>query len=618
MQRKRKAADYIFMALFALLLGLAVWAVTTADWEARHWDNLDMDMLVGQLATPVEGTGRGIIDEFINGCVVPAVVTAVCAGALLYLMRYERYFARLVRAGTMLGISFFCGMLGYAYDLLGVSGYVEDINTESAYIEDNYVDPRSVRLTFPEQKRNLIYIWLESMESTFCDEAHGGAFPENVIPGLTKIAEQNVSFTGDRGGVNGAYSVAGTTWTMGATFAQTSGLPLKIPLTESSMDSQDTFFPNMVNLGDILEQNGYQQAYLIGSDGNFAGRKLYFEEHGNYTVWDHPYSLSVGEIPEGYNVWWGYEDVKLFEFAKKHLTEMAASGQPFNLSILTADTHFPNGYVCPLCHKEHGSDQYSNVMSCSSRQVHAFVRWLERQDFYENTTVILCGDHITMNVGYCADIDPEYTRHVYTTILNPAAEVADPTRFREYSSMDLFPTTLAAMGVEIPGDRLGLGVNLFSDQDTLVEKDGFAEVDRQMKRRSAFVDSLSGIDERTYELSEVLRTLDTGMEAVYYPNGIRCTLHGLAPYEKEIEDLGVFAEKIEGNTRTTLSMNTAFFKSDGTYTVRIPYDGLEDYDEFLINIYATIDGGRIKVDAGGYRCDQRTRTIWHQEAPEED
>ena len=37
-----------------------------------------------------------------------------------------------------------------------------------------------------------------------------------------------------------------------------------------------------------------------------------------------------------------------------------------------------------------------------------------------------------------------------------------------------------------------------------------------------------------------------------------------------------------------------------------------------INIYATIDGGRIKVDAGGYRCDQRTRTIWRQEAPEED
>ena len=65
-------------------------------------------------------------------------------------------------------------------------------------------------------------------------------------------------------------------------------------------------------------------------------------------------------------------------------------------------------------------------------------------------------------------------------------------------------------------------------------------------------------------------------------------------------------------------MNTAFFRSDGTYTARIPYDGLEDYDEFLINIYATIDGGRVQVDAGGYRCDQKTRTVQRLEtAPEE-
>ena len=618
MQKKRTAADYIFLALFALLIGLGVWAVKTAQWEARHWDNLDMDMLVGQLATTVEGTGHSIMDEFLDGCVRVGVYSGLCAAFVLYMLRRYRFFPHLVRAGTMLGIAFFFGMLGYTYNLLGVSGYMQDINTESNYIEAYYVDPRSVRLTFPEQKRNLIYIWLESMESTFSDERSGGAFPADTIPELTALAEQNVSFTGERGGVNGAYSVAGTTWTMGALFAQTSGLPLKIPLTDSSMGAQETFFPGMTNLGDILAGNGYRQAFLIGSNGVFGGRKLYFEEHGGYEVWDYPYSIEAGEIPADYNVWWGYEDIKLFDFAKKHLTELAAGEQPFNLSILTADTHFPDGYVCPVCRKEFGDDQYSNVMACSSRQVSAFVRWLQRQDFYENTTVILCGDHITMNVGYCDDIDPDYTRHVYTTVLNPAAEIADPARFREYTSMDLFPTTLAAMGVEIEGDRLGLGVNLFSGLDTLVEQDGFEEVDRQMKRRSPFVDSLSGIPEETFALSDELKPLDTRLEAVYYPDGIRCTLHNLEPYAEGIEELGVFAEIIDGDTRTTLSMNTAFFRSDGTYTARIPYDGLEDYDEFLINIYATIDGGRVQVDAGGYWCDQKTRTVQRLEtAPEE-
>jgi phosphoglycerol transferase len=38
--------------------------------------------------------------------------------------------------------------------------------------------------------------------------------------------------------------------------------------------------------------------------------------------------------------------------------------------------------------------------------------------------------------------------------------------------MDIFPTTLAALGFEIEGDRLGLGTNLFSDKPTLWEELG--------------------------------------------------------------------------------------------------------------------------------------------------
>ena len=36
--------------------------------------------------------------------------------------------------------------------------------------------------------------------------------------------------------------------------------------------------------------------------------------------------------------------------------------------------------------------------------------------------------------------------------------------------MDMFPTTIAALGAEIEGDRLGLGVNLYSDKQTLAEQ----------------------------------------------------------------------------------------------------------------------------------------------------
>lgn len=41
---------------------------------------------------------------------------------------------------------------------------------------------------------------------------------------------------------------------------------------------------------------------------------------------------------------------------------------------------------------------------------------------------------------------------------------------RFFSSVDMFPTILAAAGCKIKGDRLGFGVNLFSQEKTLREK----------------------------------------------------------------------------------------------------------------------------------------------------
>ena len=66
----------------------------------------------------------------------------------------------------------------------------------STFIADNYVDPRSVEITFPEQKRNLIYIFLESMETTYADTENGGTFEKNVIPELTTLAQENEDFSG--------------------------------------------------------------------------------------------------------------------------------------------------------------------------------------------------------------------------------------------------------------------------------------------------------------------------------------------------------------------------------------------------------------------------------------
>ena len=121
----------------------------------------------------------------------------------------------------------------------------------------------------------MIYIYLESMETTFADKKSGGAFDENVIPELTQLSMENENFSGHTD-LNGGYSLTGTTWTMGAMFGQTSGLPLLISVDKNSMNTQESFFPGITTLGDILEDAGYRQELVIGSEAVFGGRELYF------------------------------------------------------------------------------------------------------------------------------------------------------------------------------------------------------------------------------------------------------------------------------------------------------------------------------------------------------
>ena len=55
--------------------------------------------------------------------------------------------------------------------------------------------------------------------------------------------------------------------------------------------------------------------------------------------------------------------------------------------------------------------------------------------------------------------------------------------------MDLYPTTLAALGVNIEGNRLALGTNLFSDEETLIEKYGLEYINNELMKTSKFYDS---------------------------------------------------------------------------------------------------------------------------------
>ena len=315
------SAYFLFGFCVSLLSALAMIIYKLSGWVMDTWGLLSIDEIIFHLKVPLEGTNTDVIIDGINACVPLAMMIFLMMITYLIGMKNKKRIALLCMILVMC-ISVETGVKAAygVYVNLDVENYLESQKKESNFIQEEYVDPRSVSLTFPEQKRNLIYIFLESMEATYASVEEGGAFVENYIPELTEIAKNNVSFS-NTDKIGGSHTAVGSSWTVAGLFAQTSGLPLKIfeevEDGNTVLGNNNGFSSSVCNLEDILFQNGYQQCFMIGSDATFGGRRAYFNSHGECEIWDLITAKELGKLPEDYYVWWGYEDAKLFTYAQE-------------------------------------------------------------------------------------------------------------------------------------------------------------------------------------------------------------------------------------------------------------------------------------------------------------
>ncbi len=480
-----KIALLLFFFIISIILtALVIWALSS-------FKRVFMDEILWHLKTSLKGTNAEVIRSAILVGAGSAIIILVPSVILFMKTRKRGKTGRVVYRTYQIATSLILvtGIV-LAYFGFHVKEMIQSHFVYTSFIKDEYVDPGTVTVTFPEQKRNLIYIYMESMEMTFMDKENGGAFKENYIPELTALGKEYEDFSGNSGIANGGTALPCTEWTMGAIFGTTSGLPLKTPLGHNGMIAKKDFFPGVITLGDMLEAEGYKNVLLMGSNAEFGGCDLYYKSHGNFEIHDYPYAKKAGLIPEDYHEWWGFEDDKLFEFARAELTELSAGDQPFQLVIQTMDTHCEDGYVCSKCKDTFGKNQYANVLHCSSETVASFVEWVQEQDFYENTTIVITGDHPTMDTDFCDKVPKKYHQKVFTCIINSAATPADANAVRKYSTIDLFPTVVAALGGTIEGDKLGLGTNLYSETQTLIEQYGYKKVKTMFNRGSKLMEKM--------------------------------------------------------------------------------------------------------------------------------
>ncbi len=478
--------------LWSLLFFLCFLALASALWYIRKYGDTGFMSIISTFLSPWSGCSNSLVESYLLYALVPtAIIAAVVSLFLFYrgqavlTIKARILYPLTERASSYIVLAASLCCLFSAMFLVHFPRYLYDtFLTHSTIYEDEYVDPSQVEITFPEKKRNLVYIYLESMETSFFSEELGGGCEENYIPELYDLARENLNFSHSNG-IGGYPRVTHATWTSAAMVSHTAGVPLTIDIAQIDLAEFKGYLPGATTIQDILHEEGYYQALMVGSDASYGGRKEYYVQHGIDRVYDLHTACEDGLIPEDYMVWWGFEDNKLFDYAKKELPKIAEGEQPFAFTLLTVDTHHVDGYYCEDCMSDH-SEQYANVLSCSSRKVAEFVGWIREQPFYENTTIIITGDHPSMdNQFFVRNVDRDYERHIYNCFINcPLEPVANKNR--SFTPMDMLPTTLSALGCHIAGDRLGLGTDLFSATPTLAEQIGLETLNRELSKDSKF------------------------------------------------------------------------------------------------------------------------------------
>lgn len=466
-------------------------------WARRTYPMNDAALVYFVLTSETGGVDSGTFKSILRNVLVPAVAVDIVSFLIIAAVNTV---AKELLPYPMLSIKWNILLLLYTASIMAIKlrawRYVSIFlrvhkrPVSSRFYDAFFVEPRDANITIPEKRRNLIIIFMESMEATFADITEGG-----LVPHLEDLAREGLSFGGDEEHpLGGGLNLDGTSWTVAGIISKLSGLPYFNPF--AGHGKERAALRNATSLGDILRGAGYNCIFSMGSEKRFEGRDAFLEMHG-FEIHDIDWYKEKGMIDKGYKVFWGFEDAKLFALAKKEIEEAAAGGGPFCYAMLTVDTHFPDGYRCPLCptngEGKKGHRQIENVVHCADNQVNDFVLWCKEKEWYKDTAIVIMGDHNYLGAP-CNDfvrdsVKSKTERKWLDVVLNGGREAMGGTA-RKFSSYDMFPTMLEMAGFYIENGALAFGRSLFHEGETLTEKMGETAVNDALMRRTVQYEAL--------------------------------------------------------------------------------------------------------------------------------
>lgn len=423
---------------------LAFFVFFTVVWLSKYFGSPSLEQVSYHLNFGSEGllnSDPRMPIRFIKWVVVPSLLMSALA---VYL---ERRRARAGAARTRLGRAL--PLLLLVLSTVWLAGKVSAVEFITAnygpdYFSPNYLRPDHVSVK-PKQPKNLVLIYVESLEAGYGDAA---LFGSDLLKPLKELKGASVPrFPG----------APGTGWTIAGIVASQCGLPLKSVTIYNVNDqgqSIKSYLPNARCLPDVLDSLGYRNVFLGGASLDFAGKGLFLRNHHYHELYGKEEWVAEGVDPDSLTDWWGLHDDDLFARARRKLTQLHDAGQPFNLTMLTVDTHPPRGYLSKSCGASGQQARFESVVACTAKQVADFVRFIEDSGYYKDTRVVVMGDHLSMPNPVSDKLETIPERSIFNAFFPAQAMTLQRDEILHF---DLFPTILDFIGVEVPGGRLGLG-----------------------------------------------------------------------------------------------------------------------------------------------------------------
>ena len=345
---------------------------------------------------------------------------------------------------------------------VGVADYIKAGN--SAYdLGDYYVEPV---VTSDQHKRNLVVIYLESGEATLADDQ---LFEKNAFAPLEEATQASEGWQS----VQDYQQYEGGGWTMAGLTSTQCGIPLKgmgsvagSAALNQLGDDVDNYLGGATCLGDVLEAHGYTSVFLGGANSAFAAKDTFLRGHGYSQDKGLADWRAAGEPAKNFRPDWGLSDGRLMVHAEQQIDQLHAqaekTGKPFNLSMLTLDTHEPV-HIYDYCTVD-TENEVTSAFFCSMTQVAGFVDYMKDKGYLEDTAVVIMGDHLKhMSAGdaFHEQLDHHPNRTIFNRIWVPGDHGKEQLRPR-VDQLNMYPTILEAAGLTLKDRSAGLGVSAFA------------------------------------------------------------------------------------------------------------------------------------------------------------